>query len=61
MRRSFRPGAKPDITRFERLTMMTPMLVQYLVGLCCLRNDPDAVDVTVGDLVLDRQQINVAM
>src|SRR5262249_101385 len=35
------------------LTMMTPMLVQYLVGLCCLRNDPDAVDVTVGDLVLD--------
>jgi hypothetical protein len=34
--------------------MMTPMLVQYLVGLCCLRNDPDAVDVTVGDLVLDK-------
>ncbi len=29
------------------------MLVQYLVGLCCLRHDPDAVDVTVGDLVLD--------
>ena len=46
-------GRKSDITRFETLTMMTPMLVQYLVGLCCLRNDPDAVDVTVGDLVLD--------
>jgi len=29
------------------------MLVQYLVALCCLRHDPDAVDVTVGDLVLD--------
>lgn len=29
------------------------MLVQYLVGLCCLRWDPDAVDVTVGDMVLD--------
>jgi len=33
--------------------MLTPMLVQYLVGLCCLRRNPDAVDVTVGDLVLD--------
>jgi hypothetical protein len=33
--------------------MMTPMLVQYVVGLCCLRHNPDAVDVTVGDLVLD--------
>lgn len=33
--------------------LMTPMLVQYLVGLCCLRNNPDAVDVTIGDLVLD--------
>jgi hypothetical protein len=33
--------------------MLTPMLVQYLVGLCCLRHDPDAVDVTVGDYVLD--------
>lgn len=29
------------------------MLVQYLVGLCCLRWDPDAVDVTIGDMVLD--------
>jgi hypothetical protein len=33
--------------------MLTPMLVQYVVGLCCLRCNPDAVDVTVGDLVLD--------
>jgi hypothetical protein len=33
--------------------MLTPMLVQYLVGLCCLRRNPDAVDVTVGDFVLD--------
>jgi hypothetical protein len=33
--------------------LMTPMLVQYVVGLCCLRRNPDAVDVTVGDLVLD--------
>ena len=33
--------------------MLTPMLVQYLVGLCCLRYNPDAVDVTIGDLVLD--------
>jgi hypothetical protein len=33
--------------------MLTPMLVQYLVGLCCVRANPAAVDVTVGDLVLD--------
>lgn len=33
--------------------LMTPMLVQYVVGLCCLRHNPNAVDVTVGDLVLD--------
>lgn len=32
---------------------LTPMLVQYLVGLCCLRSDPDAVDITIGDMVLD--------
>ena len=29
------------------------MLVQYVVGLCCVRRDPDAVEVTVGDRVLD--------
>ncbi|WP_143277405.1 hypothetical protein [Bordetella genomosp. 9] len=33
--------------------MLTPMLVQYLVGLCCLRYDPNAIDVTIGDMVLD--------
>ena len=35
--------------------MLTPMVVQYLVGLklCCLRHDPDAIDVTVGDMVMD--------
>ena len=33
--------------------MLTPMLVQYVVSLCCLRRNPDAVDVTVGDLVQD--------
>lgn len=32
---------------------ITPMLVQYLVGLCCLRRDPEAVDVIVGDMVHD--------
>lgn len=32
---------------------LTPMLVQYLVGLCCVRVSPDAVDVTLGDLVED--------
>ena len=29
------------------------MLVQYLVGLCCLRWDPDAIDITIGDMVSD--------
>lgn len=33
--------------------MLTPMMVQYLVGLCCLRHDPDAIDVTIGDMVID--------
>lgn len=33
--------------------MLTHMLVQYLVGLCCLRGNPDAVQVELGDLVLD--------
>ncbi len=32
---------------------IAPMLVQYLVGLCCLKWDPDAIDVTIGDMVLD--------
>jgi hypothetical protein len=33
--------------------MLTPMLVQYVVGLCCLHRNPTAVEVTVGDLILD--------
>lgn len=33
--------------------MLSPMLVQYLVGLCCVRASPDAVEVVVGDMVLD--------
>lgn len=33
--------------------MLTPMMVQYLVGLCCLRHDPEAIDVTIGDMVMD--------
>ena len=32
---------------------LSPMLVQYLVGLCCLKWDPDAVEVTIGNWVLD--------
>lgn len=34
-------------------TPLSPMLVQYLVGLCCLRWDPESVDVTIGDMVYD--------
>lgn len=34
--------------------MLTPMLVQYLVGLCCLKANPDSVDVIIGDLVEDK-------
>jgi hypothetical protein len=30
------------------------MLVQYLIGLCCLKWHPDAVNVTIGDMVLDK-------
>lgn len=37
----------------EGTPRITPMLVQYLVGLCCLKWDPEAVDVTIGDMVLD--------
>lgn len=33
--------------------ILTPMLVQYLVALCCLRWDPEAIDITIGDMVLD--------
>ena len=33
------------------------MLVQYVVGLCCLRWDPDAIDVTIRDMVLDEAAV----
>jgi hypothetical protein len=33
--------------------VLSPMFVQYLVGLCCVRRNPDAVEVMVGNLVLD--------
>ena len=33
--------------------MLTPMMVQYLVGLCCLRHEPDAVEITLGDMIYD--------
>ena len=43
-----------NIRELERAaTMLTPMQVQYVVGLCCLRRNPDTVDITVGDLVQD--------
>jgi Restriction endonuclease len=32
---------------------LTPMLVQYLIGLCCARWNSDAVDVTIGEMVID--------
>lgn len=32
---------------------MTPMELQYLVGLCSLRRNPDAVEIIIGDMVLD--------
>lgn len=32
---------------------ISPMLVQYLVGLCCLKWHPDKVTVTIGDMVAD--------
>lgn len=32
---------------------MRPMLVQYLVGLCCLHAEPSAVEIILGDMVPD--------
>ena len=32
---------------------LTPMTVQYLVGLCCVRRNPDAVEIMLGDMVMD--------
>jgi hypothetical protein len=33
--------------------MLTPMQLQYLVGLCCLKTHPDSVDIVIGDMVYD--------
>jgi hypothetical protein len=33
--------------------VLSPMHVQYLVGLCCLRRNPEAVEITVGDSLYD--------
>lgn len=33
--------------------MLSPMQVQYLVGLCCLRRNPEAVDITIGNELFD--------
>jgi hypothetical protein len=47
-------NSKPlDILELMNLTKISPMLVQYLVGLCCLKWHPSAIDVTIGDMVLD--------
>jgi len=35
------------------LTPPTPMMVQYIIGLCCVRSNPESVDVTLGDMVED--------
>lgn len=32
---------------------LTPMMIQYLVGLCCLKHDPNAINITLGDMVYD--------
>ncbi|MBB5918209.1 hypothetical protein BJY24_007121 [Nocardia transvalensis] len=32
---------------------LTPMLVQYLTALCCLRRTPEAVKITIGEMVED--------
>ena len=33
--------------------MLKPMVVQYLVGLCCMRHDLAASEITIGDMVYD--------
>lgn len=33
--------------------MLTPMMVQYLVGLCCLKHEPECVEIILGDMVFD--------
>lgn len=36
-----------------RKVTLSPMVTQYVVGLCCLRHDPEAVEVMIGDMVAD--------
>ncbi|OXR39842.1 hypothetical protein B7C42_08083 [Nocardia cerradoensis] len=38
---------------------LTPMLVQYLTALCCLRRNPDGVDITIGEMVEDEASESV--
>jgi hypothetical protein len=33
--------------------MLTPMLVQYRVGLLCVKANPDSIEITLGDQVVD--------
>lgn len=37
----------------SELLSLKPMLVQYLAGLCCLHAKPEAVDIILGDMVMD--------
>lgn len=43
----------PSCSRVYIASMLTPMLVQYLVGLLCLKANPDSIKITLGDPVLD--------
>jgi hypothetical protein len=42
-----------DAMTHAKAPMLSHMVVQYVVGLCCLRGNPDAVQVELGALVLD--------
>lgn len=39
--------------RKKNSSALTPMMLQYLVGLCYLQHDSDAINVTLGDMVYD--------
>jgi hypothetical protein len=38
---------------FKVMLTLKPMLVQYLAGLCCLHANAEAVDIVLGDMVMD--------
>ena len=38
----------------KEIVTLTPMQTQVVVGLLCLRASPDAVDITVGNMVHDK-------